>query len=138
MRRRGEQRNEGGWQGESFEELAKSDVNALGGINNSDSSTPHGEVNKCQSIPQHGGGKHLADNISSRQPPRKGLTSLASSYLRTFLDGSLGRDHTLPICLFCRPVTKTYVRHMQRNNRISGKQLLKAYFKKTALLNLGV
>jgi hypothetical protein len=55
-----------------------------------------------------------------------------------------GRGHTLPFCLFLRPVTKPYVRHMQRNNRISGNQLLKAYLKKkkkkerkTALLNLG-
>lgn len=34
----------------------------------------------------------------------------------------------LPIALFCKPVAQTYVRHVQRNNRISGKQILKAYF----------
>lgn len=44
----------------------------LGMISSSDSSTAHGEVNKYQTIPQHGGGKHLADSICSRQPQRKG------------------------------------------------------------------
>lgn len=110
----------------------------LGMIHNSDSPTLLGEVNKYQTIPQHRRGKHLADTISSRHAQRK-AEFLSLRYLWTFCDGSLGRGHTLPICLFCRPVTKPYVRHMQRNNRISGKQLLKAYLtkKKVALLNLG-
>lgn len=107
-------------------------------INNSDSPTLLGEGNKYQPIPPHGRGKHLADTIPSRQAQGKAeVPSLR--YLSTFREGSLGRGHTLPICLFCRPVTKPYVRHMQRNTRISGKQLLKAYLKKkkAALLNLG-
>jgi hypothetical protein len=49
----------------------------LGMINTSDSPTPHGEVNKYQTAPQHESGKHLADSISSRQPQKKGLSSLA-------------------------------------------------------------
>lgn len=101
----------------------------LGMIHNSDSPTLLGEVNKYQTIPQHRRGKHLADTISSRHAQRK-AEFLSLRYLWTFCDGSLGRGHTLPICLFCRPVTKPYVRHMQRNNRISGKQLLKAYLTK--------
>lgn len=105
----------------------------LGMINNSDSPTLLGEGNKYQPIPPHGRGKHLADTIPSRQAQEKAeVPSLR--YLSTFREGSLGRGHTLPICLFCRPVTKPYVRHKQRNTRISGKQLLKAYLKKKSCI----
>lgn len=79
----GERTKERGWMAKRMNAL-KNPIRVmptlLGMINNSDSPTPHGEVNKYQTVPQYESGKHLAYSISSRQPPKEGLSSLVFEY----------------------------------------------------------